>query len=75
MTVFNSGITIAELIGGVLSGSLSLLSDAVHNMSDAVAIVISYIAWKQSYVRLPGAQSGPVGVTIAALAGSISLIP
>jgi Co/Zn/Cd efflux system component len=37
-------ITAAEIIGGLLSGSLSLLSDALHNFSDAISIIISYIA-------------------------------
>jgi len=37
-------ITVVELIGGLLSGSLSLLSDALHNFSDGISIIISYIA-------------------------------
>ena len=37
-------ITITELIGGILSGSLSLMSDALHNFSDGFAIIVSYIA-------------------------------
>ncbi|MCU0287335.1 MAG: cation diffusion facilitator family transporter [Acidobacteria bacterium] len=41
-------ITIAQAIGGLISGSLSLLSDAVHNLSDAVSIIISYIAIRLS---------------------------
>jgi len=44
VTVLNATITIAEIIGGVLSGSLALLSDAVHNFSDTVAIALSYVA-------------------------------
>jgi cobalt-zinc-cadmium efflux system protein len=35
-------ITIVEVIGGFLSGSLSLLSDAMHNFSDGIAIIITY---------------------------------
>ena len=42
----NLVITAAEAVGGILSGSLSLLSDAMHNFSDAVAVIISYIAIK-----------------------------
>ncbi|MCD6377176.1 MAG: cation transporter [Caldisericaceae bacterium] len=42
----NFSITLAELIGGLLAGSLSLISDALHNFSDGVAIIISYIALK-----------------------------
>ena len=37
-------ITIAEVIGGIISGSLSLISDALHNFSDGIAVIISYIA-------------------------------
>lgn len=44
VTVLNATITIAEIIGGILSGSLALLSDAVHNLSDTVAIALSYLA-------------------------------
>ena len=42
--VLNFVITIAEFIGGILSNSLALLSDALHNLSDTFAIFISYIA-------------------------------
>lgn len=40
----NMVITIAQVIGGILSGSLALISDALHNFSDSISIVISYIA-------------------------------
>lgn len=42
--LLNFIITIAEIIGGILSGSLSLISDALHNFSDGIAVVISYFA-------------------------------
>jgi cobalt-zinc-cadmium efflux system protein len=42
----NIAITIAQVIGGILSGSLALLSDALHNFSDVISLVISYIANK-----------------------------
>lgn len=42
--ILNFGITAAEIIGGILAGSLSLISDALHNFSDGIAIIISYIA-------------------------------
>lgn len=44
VTILNATITVAEIIGGLLSGSLALLSDAVHNLSDTVAIALSYFA-------------------------------
>ncbi|KNZ43391.1 cation diffusion facilitator family transporter [Acetobacterium bakii] len=46
VTVLNATITLAEIIGGILSGSLALLSDAIHNLSDTVAIALSYVANK-----------------------------
>lgn len=46
--LLNIIITIAQVIGGLLSGSLSLLSDALHNFSDVIALIVSYIASKLS---------------------------
>ncbi|WP_299533630.1 cation diffusion facilitator family transporter [Ulvibacterium sp.] len=37
-------ITVSQVIGGLVSGSLALLSDALHNFSDVMSLVISYIA-------------------------------
>ena len=42
--ILNLIITIAQVIGGLISGSLSLLSDALHNFSDVISLIISYIA-------------------------------
>lgn len=44
----NLGITAAEVVGGVISGSLALLADAAHNFSDAASVLVSYIAWRIS---------------------------
>jgi len=44
--LLNIIITVSQLIGGILSGSIALLSDAVHNLSDVIALGISYIANK-----------------------------
>lgn len=37
-------ITVAQVIGGIISGSLSLLSDALHNFSDVLSLIVSYVA-------------------------------
>ena len=42
--VLNVVITLAQVIGGFISGSLALLSDALHNLSDVISLVISYVA-------------------------------
>lgn len=44
--LLNFVITIAEVIGGIISGSLSLISDALHNFSDGISVIISYFAIK-----------------------------
>lgn len=41
-------ITASQVVGGLLSGSLSLISDALHNFSDVVSLIISYVATKLS---------------------------
>ena len=46
--ILNVAITIAQIIGGLLSGSMALLSDAAHNFSDVLALLFSYIAEKLS---------------------------
>ncbi|UCG28740.1 MAG: cation transporter [Bacteroidales bacterium] len=40
--------TLVEFTGGILSNSLALVSDALHNLGDTFAITISYIALKAS---------------------------
>lgn len=42
----NVGVTAAQVVGGLISGSLSLLADAAHNGSDAVSLGIAYVAWR-----------------------------
>ncbi|WP_052341213.1 cation diffusion facilitator family transporter [Salinarimonas rosea] len=44
----NLGIVVAEVAGGVVSGSLALLADAAHNLADAGAILVAYLAWRIS---------------------------
>ncbi len=44
--VLNVIITLSQIVGGVVSGSLALLSDALHNFSDVIALVIAWWANK-----------------------------
>ncbi|MGQ7945891.1 cation diffusion facilitator family transporter [Flavobacterium sp. WC2509] len=46
--VLNLVITVSQIIGGIISGSLALLSDALHNFSDVLSLVFSYAAHKLS---------------------------
>ena len=44
--VINVLLTVAQVIGGIISGSLSLIADALHNLSDAASLGIAIIARK-----------------------------
>ncbi|TYB80622.1 cation diffusion facilitator family transporter [Maritimibacter fusiformis] len=39
-------LTVAEIVGGILSGSVALIADAVHNLSDAASLAIAWGARK-----------------------------
>jgi cobalt-zinc-cadmium efflux system protein len=39
-------LTVAQVLGGVISGSLALIADALHNFSDAIALIIAFAARK-----------------------------
>lgn len=39
-------LTLAQVVGGVISGSLSLIADALHNFSDAASLLIAWVARK-----------------------------
>ena len=53
--LLNAAITAAEVVGGILSGSLALLADALHNLSDVVALGLAIVARALSR-RPPSAQ-------------------
>ncbi|HAH23424.1 MAG TPA: cation transporter [Prolixibacteraceae bacterium] len=42
--ILNGIITIAQFIGGIVSGSLALMSDALHNLSDVISVILAYMA-------------------------------
>lgn len=47
-TIMNVIITGAELVGGLLAGSLALVSDAIHNLTDVISLVIAWTAQRIS---------------------------
>jgi cobalt-zinc-cadmium efflux system protein len=49
--ILNLIITVSQFIGGLISGSLSLMSDAAHNLTDVISLVISYIAAKLKFKK------------------------
>ncbi|MCF6355467.1 MAG: cation diffusion facilitator family transporter [Candidatus Polarisedimenticolaceae bacterium] len=40
----NMLLTLAQVVGGILSGSLALIADALHNFSDAASLLIAWVA-------------------------------
>ena len=44
--IINMLLSIAEITGGIIAGSISLIGDALHNTSDAFSILIAVIAFK-----------------------------
>ncbi len=42
----NMLLTLAQVIGGIVSGSLALIADALHNFSDAASLLIAWVARK-----------------------------
>lgn len=46
--VLNSTYTVFEFIMGFASGSLALVSDAAHNLTDSLSLVVSFLANKIS---------------------------
>lgn len=42
--ILNTIVTVAQTVAGFWAGSLSLLSDALHNFSDVIALILSYLA-------------------------------
>ena len=57
--LLNLAITGAQVAGGLIAGSMALLSDALHNFSDVLALMVSWVArWlarkKSTYQRTFG---------------------
>ncbi len=42
--LLNVLITVAQIIGGIISGSLALISDAIHNLSDSLSVILAWLA-------------------------------
>lgn len=62
-------LTIAQVIGGLVSGSLSLMADALHNFSDAGALAIAAIAAR--IAKMPANQRMTYGYKRAEILGAL----
>jgi cobalt-zinc-cadmium efflux system protein len=78
--LFALGITLfmmlAEIVGGVLSNSLALLSDAGHMFTDTLALALSFFAMK--FAGMPATEKKTFGFyrleILAALLNGITLV-
>ena len=62
-------LTVVQIIGGLVSGSLSLIADALHNLSDAGAILIAIVARK--IARKPANSNMTYGFKRAEIIGAL----
>jgi cobalt-zinc-cadmium efflux system protein len=74
--IFNLAITAAEYVGGILSGSLSLISDAGHNLSDVFSLALGYFG--ERFSRKKPSESFSFGMkrfeVLAALLNALTLV-
>lgn len=74
--VFNLAITIAEFIGGWMTGYLALMADAVHNLSDVAALGLAWLGVKGS--ALPATKKSTYGYqrieVMTAFISAVSLV-
>lgn len=74
--IFNSIITIAEFVGGILSGYLALIADAVHNLSDVASLALAWLGVKGS--QLPATKKSTYGYkrieVITAFISAVALV-
>ena len=67
--IVNVVLTVAQIVGGVLSGSLALIADAIHNLSDAGALAIALVARK--IARRPADSNHTYGHGRAEMVGAL----
>jgi cobalt-zinc-cadmium efflux system protein len=65
----NLALTVVQIIGGILSGSLALIADAIHNLSDALALIIAFGARK--IARRPADKSMTFGYARAEVVAAL----
>lgn len=69
-------LTVVQIIGGIVSGSIALIADAIHNLSDALSLVIALVA--RRIARRPADTQMTFGYgraeTVAALVNYTTLI-
>lgn len=74
--LFNALITAAEFVGGIISGSLALIADAVHNLADVAALALAWLGVKGA--ELPATKKSTYGFqrieVMTAFVSAVSLV-
>jgi cobalt-zinc-cadmium efflux system protein len=82
--VLTGAFTLAEVIGGILSGSLALLADAGHMLTDTASLALAWVAFRVArrpsdamrtygYHRFQVLAAFVNGVTLMAIVGWIAI--
>jgi cobalt-zinc-cadmium efflux system protein len=74
--VLTAAYTVVEVVGGIYTGSLALLADAVHMLSDNLALALALAAaWLAARPATPGRSFGyKRAEVLAALANGVLLV-
>ncbi len=81
--ILNLAFSLFELIGGIVTGSVAILSDALHDLGDATSIGVSFLLEKKSCKEPDGVYTygysaysvvGGLITTLVLLIGSIAVI-
>ncbi len=74
--LFNLVITLAEFIGGLITGYLALIADAIHNLSDVAALGLAWLGVKGS--QMPATKRSTYGYkrleVMTAFISAVSLV-
>ena len=46
--ILNLSFSVFEFIGGIITGSVAIMSDAIHDLGDAMSIGVSYFLERKS---------------------------
>jgi cobalt-zinc-cadmium efflux system protein len=57
--LLNVAITIAEFLGGLITGYLALMADAVHNLSDVASLLLAWLG--MTGAKLPATKKSTYG--------------
>jgi cobalt-zinc-cadmium efflux system protein len=67
--IANTALTVAQIVGGIFSGSLSLVADALHNLNDAASLGVALGA--RRIARRPADKARTFGYRRAEIIGAL----